>query len=92
MPSLAAFFSLSSTGSIPILLGELVDHGLDRELGLRCAGSAVRGRLGSIDHHVVAHDLHVLQVIGCECAHATRLHRRALERARLVLEFGLLPR
>src|SRR5262249_47019098 len=70
------------------LLGDLVDHALDRELGDRRAGRAVGRHLRAVGDDVVADDLDVLHVVRRVSTEDTRLHRRALERARLVLELG----
>ena len=59
------------------LLGQFVDHGLGGELGLRRAGRAVGGRLGLVDHHVVAVDGLVGNVVRGERAHRAGADGRA---------------
>ena len=61
------------------LLGQLVDDALDAVGRDRATGSTVRRNLRAVRHHVEADDLHVLEVVVGEGAHARRLHRAALE-------------
>ena len=88
MPSRAAFFSRTSSGSRPSSLGQLVDGTFHREGRHRRAGGAIGRLLGPVGHHVPAHGLHVLQIIGREGRHRAHVHRRAGIGAALIAQLG----
>ena len=75
MPSLAAFFSTQLQGRDVQRLGQFVKDALGREGGERRARRPIGRGLGPVDHHVIAHRLDVLQVVGRErrsCSQAPR--------------------
>src|SRR5262245_25521112 len=69
--------------------GDFIDHAFDGKLGNRPARCAVGRHLWPVGDDVVADHLDVFDVVGRVGAHGARLHRRAGEGARLILEFGL---
>ena len=70
-------------------LGEFVDHGLAGEHGLRCAGCPVGGDARAVDHHLVALDEYVVDVVRRENAHRAGPERATGKGARLVDELGV---
>ena len=79
----------NSAGSMSSFLAISSDHRLGGELGDRGAGRAVGGHLGPVDHHVVAFDIRILDIVGREDAHAAGPDRRAGEGAGLIGDPGL---
>ena len=73
----------------PEAFGNLVQQGFDRQGRVRGPGRAVGARLGLIDHHVVAVDPKVLQVVRRQHRHAAGGHGRAGERSGLERQFKL---
>ena len=73
MPSCAAFLIRNSTGSMPILLGELVDHAFHREGRHRRRRRAIGRGLRPVDQHFVADRPDVLEPVAGEGGHGAEL-------------------
>ncbi len=71
------------------LLGQFVDHRLGRKGGVGAARRAVGRRLGLVDEHVVAVDLHVVELVRGQDHAGAGADRRAGEGAGLVDQLGL---